>query len=159
MKGEDEVVLTFIAHGTPVPQGSHRAFRRGERIVVTHVNGSKLTAWRDTVRKAALEEARSAGWEVANQPVGVRMQFRMPRPKKPRFSVPAVRPDLDKLMRAVMDALTDGPQPGVIQDDSLMVSVHATEVYHADPGVLVTVYPISQEKQEGGDSSLWCCQE
>lgn len=137
--------LQFIASGVPVPQGSHRAFNRGGRVVVTHTNSAKLTEWRDTVREAAVRAASEQGWEVADYPIGVSLAFRMPKPAKPKHDVPAVRPDLDKLTRAVFDALTDGKEPGVIKDDSLIVNMMASEEYNRHPGVTVTIYPIGYD--------------
>lgn len=59
-------------------------------------------------------------------PVSVRLDFVMPRPKSAprRFTPPAVkRPDIDKLSRAVLDALT-----GICwHDDSQVIALTATK--------------------------------
>ena len=57
--------------------------------------------------------------------VSCSLAFVLPRPKSTpkRKTPPAVKkPDVDKLTRAAFDAITSS---GVIQDDSLIVSVHA----------------------------------
>nr|DAN37658.1 MAG TPA: Endodeoxyribonuclease RusA [Caudoviricetes sp.] len=68
----------------------------------------------------------------------------MPKPKRPRWDVPAVKPDLDKLTRAVFDALTDA---GVWRDDSRVVDMRVTKRYEdaeAVPGVWVEVQALKQ---------------
>lgn len=72
-------------------------------------------------------------------PVSLSIQFGMPRPKShmelrggryvPKmqhyYDRPAVAPDIDKLVRAIMDALTDV----CYHDDSQVVEVRASKVY------------------------------
>lgn len=63
----------------------------------------------------------------------------MPRPKKPRFPVPAVAPDADKLCRGVGDALEAA---GVIRNDSRIVHWDASKHYadeHQGTGVHITI--------------------
>jgi len=77
------------------------------------------------------------------------MTFRMPRPKShtgaqgltPSASnaTPHTRPDVDKLARAVNDALTTA---GVIYDDSQITRIIAAKRYadpHEAPGVTIAV--------------------
>jgi Holliday junction resolvase RusA-like endonuclease len=59
-------------------------------------------------------------------PVSVRITFLMPRPKTVKRHTPTVPPDIDKLCRAVLDALTD---VGVWVDDSQVVDLGATKIY------------------------------
>jgi Holliday junction resolvase RusA-like endonuclease len=59
---------------------------------------------------------------------------------RPRFHVPAVRPDIDKLTRAVLDGLTDG---GLISDDARVVRLMVDEVYGDRVGVDVTVWTVT----------------
>jgi Holliday junction resolvase RusA-like endonuclease len=51
---------------------------------------------------------------------------------------PAKRPDVDKLARACLDALT---QSGAIRDDAQVVMLGATKVYGL-PGMVMTVRPM-----------------
>lgn len=124
--------VEFTVTGTPVPQGSMRAFVRGGRAVVTSDN-ERLHEWRARV---AAEGDRAMGvFDAFDCPVRVAAVFTMPRPKKPRFRWPAVRPDGDKLARALLDGLT-GP---VLVDDSRVVDLHVVKVYGDTPGVRVRV--------------------
>lgn len=137
-------MLDFFAEGAPVPQGSKNAYVRGGRAVMVDANAS-LKPWRAAVRAAAEEAIAGEGWETLDEPCRVGMEFIMPQPKRPRWGVPAVKPDLDKLTRAVFDALTDA---GVWRDDSRVVCMEVTKRYEDDegavPGVWVEVKRLSE---------------
>lgn len=130
--------LGFFAEGTPVPQGSKTGYVRGGRAVLVDAN-RRLKPWRAVVRAAAEEAMEDAGWETLDEPCRARLWFTMPRPKRSRWGVPAVKPDLDKLTRAVFDALTDA---GVWRDDSRVVSMEVTKRYvgSAEDGVETGVW-------------------
>ena len=139
------MVLDFFAGGEPVPQGSKNAYVRGRRAVLVDTN-PRLKPWRATVRAAAEAAIEDAGWETLDEPCRVYLGFTMPRPQRPRWDVPAVKPDLDKLTRAVFDALTDA---GVWRDDSRVVSMEVTKRYESEeeaavPGVWVEVQPLNK---------------
>jgi Holliday junction resolvase RusA-like endonuclease len=118
----------FTVCGTPATQGSKRAFvTRGAapRAVLVDNNPGKLRPWRDAVRYAAAEAM--AGRPPLEGPVIVRIVFAIARPKshpKTRRTWPTgkLAGDVDKLVRAVFDALTDA---GVFGDDSQVVQVAA----------------------------------
>lgn len=135
-------MLDFFAGGTPVPQGSKNAYVRGGRAVLVDAN-ARLKPWRALVREAAEEAIADAGWETLDEPCRVYLGFTMSRPRRPRWDVPAVKPDLDKLARAVFDALTDA---GVWRDDSRVVDMKVTKRYEGEdgeiPGVWVEVEPL-----------------
>ena len=134
--------LDFFVPGVPEPEGSTRAFVVGGRAVVTHTKGSALNAWRATVRLTAISAARTHRWALEHDgPVTVTAAFTMPAPKRPRFQSPAVKPDLDKLARAVGDAITTSRAhgPGLIREDSRIVTWHVSKEYGTRPGVHVTI--------------------
>ena len=114
--------MIFIP-GAPAPQGSSRAFVRGNRAIITHAN-AKTMPWRDTVR--SFVGVGLPGIVFPEGPVAVTARFVMPRVKsEPKRSTrPHTRkPDLDKLVRAVLDALT-----GVVfTDDSQVTAVFASK--------------------------------
>ena len=126
-------VVSIYAPGIPVPQGSKQIVRRGAKSWLIDVGHDKLHTWRANVAGHARQVMDGA--EPFDEPVKVRLTFRMPRPKRPKFKVPGVRPDIDKLTRAVLDAIT-GP---VLVDDSLVVELTATQEYDEKPGVHVHV--------------------
>lgn len=129
-------MLDFFVEGTPVPQGSKNAYVRGGRAVLVDAN-PRLKAWRAQVRAAAEAAVEDAGWETLDEPCRVHLGFTMPAPKRPRWDVPAVKPDLDKLTRAVFDALTDA---GVWKDDSRVVSMEVTKKYEDEDGAVPGVW-------------------
>ena len=136
------MVIRFFAPGVPQGQGNHRVSRAG-RVYETN---SRLSAWRDTVANVARMARLKHRAEPLDEPVEVAVVFRMPRPKRPKFDEPAVPPDLDKLQRALGDALTTS---GVIADDSRIVRWHPEKRY-ADrdhpAGATVAVWPTSQRQ-------------
>jgi crossover junction endodeoxyribonuclease RusA len=136
--------LHFRVYGDPVPQGSVSAY--GGHIVGVP---AKLRKWRDNVRIIALDQYGRR--PPHDGPVGIHVLFILPKPKRPRWDVPAVTPDLDKLARAVGDALTHTKaQPGVLVNDSRIVAWHAAKVYGDHPGALVTIdfnYPLPDKSQ------------
>ena len=127
--------FTFEVTGVPVPQGSKNAYQRGGKIVLVEASRD-LPHWRAKVIAAAIEA--NNGQPPFTQPCHLEVIFWLPKPKKPKFDEPGVKPDLDKLVRAVGDALT---QSGVIKDDCLFTSVFAEKRYaHARlPGAKITI--------------------
>lgn len=137
--------FSFFVPGEPITEGSTKAFASGQRVVVTHDRGPELDQWRIKVARAAEAAAEAAYWEPRyDGPVEVWAEFRLPRPK----SVPKSRkhaqtkPDLDKLQRAIGDALSPYKRPGVLRDDSRIVGWSAVKLYADDAhptGVMVRV--------------------
>jgi crossover junction endodeoxyribonuclease RusA len=111
----------FFVHGTPVPQGSMKGFVVAGRARVTSDN-TKLKPWREAVKSVAIDQ----DIPMTEQPLIVELEFRMPRPKSypKRILFPWRKPDLDKLVRGVFDALTEA---SVWADDALVVSLFATK--------------------------------
>lgn len=119
----DGLVVTVF--GKPVTQGAIRSLGKGRPSV--HAEAGRLKPWREAVKQAALdvvaEGARRDG------PVSVAVTFTSDPPQsapKRRRVWPITRSgDLDKLVRAVLDALTDA---GVWRDDSQVVRLTASKV-------------------------------
>jgi Holliday junction resolvase RusA-like endonuclease len=103
----------------------------------------RLHPWRDSVIEAVRDQAILT--DVIEGPIRVKIEFRIPRPKKPKHELPISRMagDIDKLSRAILDALTIG---GLIIDDSYVVSLTATKRYSPTmPGVTVYVEPVETD--------------
>lgn len=120
--------------GRPAPQGSKRHVGRGIMIESSKAVGP----WRAVVALALGETIPAP----MSGPIHVEAAFVMPRPKstpKTRATPPAVKkPDLDKLLRAILDAGTTIAW----NDDSQIVSIHATKrIAELDeqPGVALTI--------------------
>ena len=119
--------------GNPAAQGSKipRVSKSG-KAYVQEQNSKKHGIWRQVVVDAAMKERRACGWETAAGPVAVVVYFRMPRPVSVpirRRPFPVVAPDLDKMLRATMDALTIA---GVFDDDAQIITCVAEKRYATD---------------------------
>ena len=131
--GDVRMKHEFFVPGKPVPQGSKRHVGRG--ILIESAKG--LKDWRATVALAA-----SNGPFIAKpNPVELCVVFIMPRPKAtPKKTPPAVkRPELDKLVRGVLDALSSVSY----DDDSQVVQINAKKrlaVEGEPPGAHIYVY-------------------
>jgi Holliday junction resolvase RusA-like endonuclease len=110
-----------------------------DRKTATRPAGS-LKRWQEAVRLCALASLGDRAADPFMRPVELIVTFYLPRPKKPKFFFPAVKPDLDKLVRAVSDALS-----GVVyRDDSLVCSLTASKEYgtvRTGARVIVRPYP------------------
>jgi crossover junction endodeoxyribonuclease RusA len=147
------LTLDFDVRGTPVPQGSSRAFVvQGKAILVTGAGKGPLAAWRHAIATEARRTVEDH--PPLTGPVTVALAFRFPRPKshwlpanarRPaaelRLDAPVFvtsKPDADKLARAALDALT-----GVVFGDDAQVSTLSVVKRYAGlvegPGVHVTV--------------------
>lgn len=135
-------VLTFAVEGvTPVPQGSKSAklipapgTKHGVRAVLYDDNDKLLRPY----RKAVAEAARAAwgGREPLEGPVALVGEFRFVRPKSVRRAHMTVKPDKDKLERAICDALTEA---GVWRGDQQVVVSRTEKVYAEEAGVHMSV--------------------
>lgn len=103
---------SFIAYGTPAPQGSKKYVGKG--IMVE--SSKAVKPWREDVKQAALT-AREHGAPCLDGPLLVRMVFTLRRPKSApkRLTIPDRVPDLDKLLRSTSDAITTA---GLWADDA-----------------------------------------
>ena len=140
--------MTFciFVRGLPVSKGSMRAFVRGPRAFITNAN-PKTRIWEHEIRHAVTQQW---GPVTTDEPLCVDLTFCLPRPKahynakgevKPRALAlyPRSKPDLDKLTRTVLDALT----ALVYRDDSQVCRVVAMKEYAASTGVWITVSVMS----------------
>jgi crossover junction endodeoxyribonuclease RusA len=147
-------VINFVVKGEPAPKGSMRAFqnRLTRKVVVKHDN-PRTESWGQTVAWSARQAMQ--GKPPLKGPVSVRLHFRLTRPPTVHRAAPHVKPDVDKLQRAVFDALT-----GIVWDDDGQVTkVMAEKEYaSAEEGPLVHVIvfadddrrPVTQERAPDG---------
>lgn len=96
----------FAVHGAPMGKGSPEArFVPNLGHVVKHER-RPVVNWETLVKRAAQDHIPPGG--PLQGPVAAALVFHMPRPKSARKSAiyPATKPDCDKLLRAIGDALT-----------------------------------------------------
>lgn len=133
----DDAPRRFFVAGIPKTKGSGRGIGfmrkhgpKAGKIGVAVVNDNKLTKfWEAMIHHEAQAIApRSGVW--AERPVALVVTFFLPRPKSRYARDPArpwKKPDLDKLLRAVKDALR-----GVIYKDDAMVVEVLTKKFFSD---------------------------
>lgn len=122
--------VTLWVSGTPKPQGSKRAFKHKTTGNVVMVEDNKnVRDWRSDMKNVA--GAEFADTPPFEGPVTVMVVFHMPRPKshpKTKQTWPTSKPDVDKLLRAVLDALT-----GIaFKDDSQVTMLTGVKAWDQD---------------------------
>lgn len=128
--------VRVVVHGAPATQGSKKAFIRGKKVALVEMD-DKLPAWRAAV-EAAARQATGPGWETWDGPVKVSGTINLRPPGKTKFpTAPAGPPDLDKLQRAIGDALT---KSRVITDDARIVHWDIRKTWADNiPGADITI--------------------
>jgi Holliday junction resolvase RusA-like endonuclease len=125
--------VEFTVRGDAEPKGSARAFvplawaraavyqGRAPRAVVTSDNPASKR-WQDRIARRARAVVGDAPFVG---PVSVAITFALTRPPSVRRRWHTTRPDVDKLTRCVLDALTGT----AVIDDGQVVEVHARKRY------------------------------
>lgn len=131
--------VEFNVLGEPQPQGSKTTVVRAGRRPVMREDNPLTGPWRSTVTAAAVKAMGDR--QLRSGPLRLRVVFVFPRPAghwgtgrnagrlKPSAPVYCrTRPDVDKLLRAVGDALT-----GVVFRDDAQVVIVAAEKHYGEP--------------------------
>jgi crossover junction endodeoxyribonuclease RusA len=121
------MVYEFAIAGEPVPQGSMRHVGGGRLIHSKH-----LIVWRKKVAAAV----RSVSDVSIDGPVIIDVLFCLTKPKTVKRDLPTVAPDLDKLQRAIGDALS--VDCDFLKDDAQVVEWHSRKIY-GDAGVIIRI--------------------
>lgn len=105
-------------------------------------SNKKLKDWRRTATEQLTQQLKDSGGTPfpPNNPIGVIIIFRLPKPKTVKRPLPSVKPDLDKLIRAIFDSATNA---GIWAGDEQVTYVNATKVYCREdeaPNVKISVY-------------------
>jgi Holliday junction resolvase RusA-like endonuclease len=143
-----EARIRFVVASEPRSQGSMTAVynRKLGCSRVRHANAPALMSWRTQVREAAMR----ADAEVWDGPIGMRISFGIKPPVDHRHGYPK-RPDLDKLVRSVLDALT-----GVCYgDDSQVCTLQSEKVFHT--ATIIEVWRIERQSPKATDAqaTIW----
>lgn len=127
-------IVSFFAPGIPVPQGSKTIRRHGDKAWLTDVNDKSLKEWRNSVNKIAAEAMAAAKKEPFDSAVEVHATFYLPKPASVKREYPHVKPDVDKLLRGLLDSC----QPCFV-DDSRVTDVTVSKRYAEVTGVTVKI--------------------
>jgi Holliday junction resolvase RusA-like endonuclease len=128
-------VIKISVRGNPQTKGSARAFyRKGMRFPVVTNDNRKCKSWEADIKLMAQLKAPKTLWTGA---VILNVRFYLKKPKsapKRRRLWHTKKPDTDKMLRAIKDALT-----GVIyKDDSQVVMATPSKDYAENTGVVIT---------------------
>lgn len=127
----------FHVAGDPLPKGSidhvTRRYSRdsADRATKTRAAGG-LKRWMQFIAWTA----RASRVEALEGPVSMRLIFHMRRPKSVKRARPTVNPDVDKLARAVLDAL----EGVAYRNDGQVVELQLAKYYATGaPGVEIAI--------------------
>jgi Holliday junction resolvase RusA-like endonuclease len=126
-------MTTFTVYGEPATKGSTVSFI-GKKGIVTKHDCATLAGW----TKAVAWAAKSARVQLAgaDEPICISVLFQFVRPASAKTRrAPTRKPDIDKLLRALLDALT-----GVAYvDDSRVVEIYARKTFGLEELMTVTI--------------------
>jgi len=147
-------MITFFVAGIPIPKGSAKGFvvksklTGKHRAIITQTNKAKQDPWASIISFTARQHFGDR--PLITGPVCIGLTFIMPRPKKHfgtgkketvlRDDAPTWHtgtPDLDKLIRGVLDPLTS-----VVWEDDSQVALMApppSKQYGDKRGVYITI--------------------
>lgn len=140
-------IFNGFVKGKPVPQGSMKAFRAGGKgkVVMIHSKGKELNEWRDNIAKTVKE--RMGERKPSDRAIGITVYFYLLKPKSAKRKSHTVKPDIDKLVRAVLDALTDV----AYNDDAQVIEIQVQKCYtltESNQGISLYVTEMSDEPME-----------
>jgi Holliday junction resolvase RusA-like endonuclease len=161
-------MIAFNVYGIPGPQGSKKGIAITKKNKTTGVreytgkvamleSSAKVKPW----RAAVVEAAKAALPAPLPGGVNVSITFYLPRPrahygtgrnsgvlKASAPLYPAVKPDVDKLVRATLDGLTTA---GAYADDARVVDLHSSKRYadNRAPGAYVQLIPKATTRLAG----------
>lgn len=151
-------LLRITIAGNPMPKGSMKCVgQKGRHQLVASNDRTGGKAWHDLIANGIAGRIDNA--PLKHQPVGVDLTFYVPRPaghhnargelKPSAPDFPTTKPtqgrpggDVDKLARAVLDALTDGR---LLPDDAQVVDLTARKRWSDDEhptGCQIAIYPL-----------------
>ena len=147
--------FSFTVFGVdPAPQGSKkyvgtRRTAAGNNIPLIIESSPKLPAWRKAVSDAVIQAMHDSGDDSKfDGAVKLEAVFYLTRKRTVTRAYPTVPPDLDKVLRSLMDGITarskSGQVLGVWGDDSQVVRLEVSKKYAVgESGVAVTIsnYP------------------
>jgi Holliday junction resolvase RusA-like endonuclease len=121
-------MISYWIDGEPAPQGSKSGFIKNGRVVMVE-SSKKVKPWREAVAAQTSSQLENLYDFPMTKPVEIALVFHLPKPKTVTRKWPAVKPDLDKLIRSTFDGLTTG---GLYTDDALVIAVSASKQYATD---------------------------
>ena len=123
-------MISFEVFGLPKSKGSFRPFVNRKTGQALMVRGKSSVQWEQLVRSEA-QRARTDQCPL-DGPLACSITFRLQAPKTVKREFPTTKPDLDKLVRGVLDGMT-----GILyKDDCQIVNIYCSKHYGI-PGVKI----------------------
>lgn len=107
-----------------------------ERARVTRFGSYTPARTKEFQNQVRMHAKKYAPKELFKTPLSLQCDFYISKPKRPKFTHAAVRPDIDNYLKAIMDSLN-----GIIWvDDALIVMAATAKYYTTDkPSIFVSV--------------------
>lgn len=134
-------MLEITVLGTAQPQGSKTVYR-GRAV---DANAKKLKPWRKAVTEAVIEQ--TGDWQLTADPIKISFDVFLPRPSTVTRAHHTVKPDADKIARALCDGITDAKTIWV--DDSQVIDLRVRKHYAwetLDPQVTIRIENVLQSE-------------
>ena len=154
----EPVVTSFFIPGVPRPKGSSQIYHTKRGKLYTAPGSKYQYEWENTIRDTILAEKpelnarplydQSPLQQDYLQPVGLQLIFKLTPIKAYRTHATSC-PDIDKLTRCTLDALT---KSHLIHDDRQIVYTETMKQYAENPGeegvhITITTYPLTDDQQ------------
>jgi Holliday junction resolvase RusA-like endonuclease len=150
---EDDSLIRFFVGGEPQPKGSTRAYyvKKLDRVVTTNSNrNTKQWQLRVAMEAQRANECRKVSFYSPDKCYGYEVEasflFQRPKSLPKKMCLDTKRPDLDKLIRAVLDGLANV----IIPDDAQVISISSRKRYAEGsemPGAEIGVRRVSSKKK------------
>ena len=125
----------FFVPGVPQPKGSPSIMRHRGTGRPFVLENEPSRAWASHVNLEAIRKVNQRGaWDPSGG-FSVFLAFQFLRPRTSKRPHPTVKPDLDKLARNVLDALTGA----LWTDDAQVLQIVTVKFYRGMPGVWIRV--------------------
>ena len=132
-------MIAFTVYGKPKSKGSFRPFVNKKSGKVLFARNKSSVDWESMIKIHA-QEARTEYCPIL-EAVVVHVKFFFERPKSSKRPAMTTKPDVDKLIRSLLDGITDI----LIRDDSQVVSVFATKGYGSPPRMEVELDELDEK--------------
>ena len=136
------MIVRFVVPGDPVPQGSMYSPKGTTKMLHSkRGRGRTVKQWREAAKLMAHQAMKRR--KLIDGPASVFVTFYLTRPvSRPNAPYPDRKPDLDKLQRALGDAL----EGVVLTQDSRIISWYSHKLYADDhpQGIPCAVIEVSE---------------